>query len=315
MQLSRLQSPSPPRLIAALVTPFTTGGDLDRPSLHRLVAHLRSAGIDEFFAVGSTGEAPLLDERDRLAVIETVRAAAPGGIVYAGITGLGHRHAIRNAGDAARAGADIGVLMTPFFVALDQEQLVAYVRAVADASPVPLALYHHLRMTTPIAVPTAARLAEHPNIIALKDTSGGDHNRCSEVLAATAGRNFLFFQGVEKLVLPTLAAGGHGCVVAQACIAPQLFRALFTAWQSGQRRRAEELQLQINALWEIFGRPGVKQSFAHFLHTLKLPLQQRGVIATTAGAVPGVCFTAEFEQMITDFMHDHLQPAAAVRAI
>ena len=153
---------SGPHLIVALVTPFTEARTVDRAGLTRLVAHLRAGSVNEFFVAGSTGEAPLLDEADRLTIIETVRAAAPDGTVYAGVSGTGHRHAIRNAGDAARAGADIAVVMSPFFVALDQAQLVDFSTAIADASPLPLALYHHLRMPTPFAVPTVAKLAEHP---------------------------------------------------------------------------------------------------------------------------------------------------------
>lgn len=311
---SAFRSHSPrPHLIVAMVTPFTAAGEVDRPSLQRLVAHLQAAGIEEFFVVGSTGEAPLLDGPARLAVIETVRAAAPKGVVYAGISGSGHRDAIRHARDAARAGANFAVVMSPYFIALDQEQLAQFSLAIADASPLPLALYHHLRMPTPFAVPTVARLAAHPNIVALKDTNGSEHNRCAEVLAATAGLPFQFFQGVEKLVLPTLAAGGQGCVVAQGNIAPHLFRALLSAWQAGETTRAEELQQKITALWSIFSRREVKQSFPHFLHTLKLPLHQRGVLATTAGAVPGVTFAPEFEQMITDFMQEHLEPELTLR--
>ncbi|MCX6953440.1 MAG: dihydrodipicolinate synthase family protein [Verrucomicrobia bacterium] len=313
MRNPRLQSTGP-HLIVAMVTPFTPGGEVDRASLRKLVAHLLGGGVREFFVVGSTGESPLLDEPARLAIIETVRAAAPDGVVYAGISGTGHRHAIHHAREAARAGADVAVVMSPYFVALDQAQLADFSTAIADASPVPLALYHHVRMPTPFAVPTVARLAAHPNIIALKDTNGGDHNRCAEILAATAGRPFKFFQGVEKLVLPTLAAGGHGCVVAQGCIAPRLFRALFEAWQAGETGRAEEIQRQLTALWGIFGHRDVKQSFAHFLHTLKLPLHQRGVIATTAGALPRVTFEPQFEQMITDFMMEHLEPRLALPA-
>ncbi len=314
MIVSRLHS-NAPHLIAALVTPFTPGGEVDRDSLQRLVASLRDGGINEFFAVGSSGEGPLLDEPDRLAIIETVRMAAPDGCLYAGVSGTGHRHALRNARDAARAGADVAVLMSPYFLSLDQEQLATFVTTVADASPLPLALYHHLRMPTPFTVPTIARLAAHPNIVAIKDTNGGDHNRCAEILAATAGRPFLFLQGVEKLALPTLEAGGHGCVLAQACLTPQRFRALFDAWQAGDRARAQELQQQITALWTIFSRPEVKQSFSHFLHTLKLPLFQRGVIATTAGTLPGVRFESEFDQLITEFMREHLPPSPAPRAM
>jgi 4-hydroxy-tetrahydrodipicolinate synthase len=305
---------SRPHLIVALVTPFTADGAVDRPSLARLVAHLRAGGVNEFFAVGSTGEAPLLDESDRLAVIETVRAAAPDGVLYAGVSGSGHKHAIRNARAAAAAGADFAVVMSPFFVALDQRQLGDFAWAIADGSPVPLAVYHHLRMPTPFAVPTVARLAEHPNIVALKDTNGGDHNRCAEILAATAGRPFQFFQGVEKLVLPTLAAGGHGCVVAQGCIAPRLYRDLFTAWENGEAGRAAELQGRIDALWSVFTRAEVRQSFAHFLHTLKLPLQQRGVIATTAGALPHVTIEPDYSRLIAEFMQAHLDPVPAVPA-
>ena len=310
MTPNRLPS-SGPHLIVAMITPFTPDGEVDQPSLRRLVAHLQAGGVNEFFVVASTGEAPLLDEPARLTIIETVRAAAPAGTVYAGVSGTGHRHAIRNCRDAARAGADVAVVMSPFFVALDQAQLVDFSTAIADASPLPLALYHHLRMPTPFAVPTVAKLAAHPNIVALKDTNGADHNRCAEILAATAGTPLQFFQGVEKLVLPTLAAGGHGCVVAQGNIAPHLFRGVLDAWQAGDTARATELQRQIDALWGIFLRPEVKQSFAHFLHTMKRPLQRRGVIVTTAGALPSVTFAPAYEQMIDDFMQQHLEPTLA----
>jgi len=301
-------------LIVALVTPFTPAGEVDRASLRRLVAHLTASGVDEFFAVGSTGEAPLLDGPARLAVIETVRAAAPDAAIYAGISGTGHRQAIAYAADAARAGADAAVVMCPYFVALDQAQLADFSTAIADAIPVPLVVYHHLRMPSPYAVPTLARLAAHANILGVKDTNGGDHNRCTEVLAATAGRPFRFFQGVEKLVLPTLAAGGHGAVLAQANIAPELYRALFTAWEQGDRERAAQLQQRAEALWTLFSRPEVRQSFVHFLHTLKLPLHQRGLIASTAGALPRAAFDPGFEAMVTTFLQEHLGPAAAGRA-
>lgn len=312
MTSPRLPSSSP-HLIVALVTPFTADGEVDRPSLRQLIAHLQAGGVNEFFVAGSTGEAPLLDESARLAIIETVRAAAPDGTIYAGVSGTGHRHAIRNCHAAAQAGADIAVVMSPFFVALDQAQLVDFSTAIAEASPLPLAIYHHLRMPTPFAVPTVAKLAAHPNIVALKDTNGAEHNRCAEILAAAAGTPLKFFQGVEKLVLPTLAAGGHGCVVAQGNIAPHLFRAVLDAWQAGDAARAEECQRQIDGLWGIFLQPEVKQSFAHFLLTLKRPLQNLGVIATTAGALPGVTFAPAFEQMIDDFMAQHLPSLPAVR--
>lgn len=296
-----------PHLIAALVTPFTPSGDVDVASLTRLVGYLQQHGVREFFVVGSTGEAPLLDRRERVTIVETVREAAPSAIIYAGISGSGHRHAIRNANESAQAGADVVVLMSPYFIALGQDHLVDYCIAVADASPVPLALYHHLRMPTAFTIPAVVRLASHPKIVAIKDTAGSQHNRCAEILAATQGQDFKFFQGVENLTSSTLAAGGHGCVLAQACIAPWLFRGLFDAWQKGDRSRTEELQVQIDTIWNIFSTREVKQSFFHFLHTLKLPLHQRGVIASTASATPNVKFEPAFDEMITTFFNRTLK--------
>jgi 4-hydroxy-tetrahydrodipicolinate synthase len=306
-------SSSIPHLIAALVTPFTTDGNIDRASAQRLVAHLWDGGIEEYFVLGSTGEAPLLDAARRLELVETLRAAAPRAVLHVGVSGMGLREAIHNAHEAARAGADIAVLMSPFFLKLDQEQLIRFCTTVADQSPIPLTVYHHVRMPTPFAVSTVARLARHENIVAIKDTNGGDHDRCGEIVAATASHSFLFLQGVESLVLSTLQGGGHGCVVAQGCIAPHLFRALFTAWSAGQLAPAREIQDQITRLWTVFSRPEVKQSFHHFLHTLKLPLHQRGVLATTSGALPGLRFEPAFEQMITEFMREHLEPESARR--
>lgn len=302
-----------PHLIAALVTPFTAAGEVDRPSLKRLVRFLFENGVHEYFVAGSTGEAPLLVAADRAAIIATVREAAPAGVIYAGISGTGHRHAIANAHEARQAGANVAVLMSPFFLSFDQEQLVSFCRLIADASPLPVAVYHHLRMTTPFAIPTVARLAAHPNIVAIKDTNGSEQNRCAEILAATGAHGFQFFQGVEKLVLPTLEAGGHGCVVAQACIAPRLFRALFDAWQTGDKARAHTLQQHASALWGIFSHREVKQSFFHFLHTLKLPLKHWGVLASTSSALPGVSFAPEFEQAIMTFMHHHLRSDHALK--
>jgi 4-hydroxy-tetrahydrodipicolinate synthase len=306
-----LSAPSTPRLIAATVTPFTAERTIDRVSLTRLAQHLSRAGVREFFVVGSTGEAPLLDEEDRQIVIATVRAAAPTAFLHAGVSGHGVKSVLRNIRAARAAGADAAVVMSPQFLAFSQDQLAAYCLAIADSSELPLEVYHHLRMPTPFAIETVARLAAHPNIVGLKDTNGGDHDRCAEVMAATRGKPLQFFQGVEKLALSTLRAGGHGCVLAQANIAPRLYRALFDAWARGDAASAEALQAKATALWGIFLRPEVRQSFCHFLHTLKLPLREGGVIASTTCAMPGPAIAPDYERMVSEFMREHLTTESA----
>lgn len=313
--MSSPSSSDPLHLIAALVTPFTADGSLDTESLGRLLRSLDQDGVHEYFLAGSTGESPLIDEPERLALVASARAAAPGARLYVGISGAGHRQAARLSRLAAQEGADVAVLMSPYFIALSQDQLADYCIRVADESPLPVALYHHLRMPTPFLVPTVARLAAHPNIIGIKDTSGGDHDRCAEIKAATEGRPFFFYQGVEKLTLSSLAAGARGCVLAQACIAPRLFRALLDAWQAGDHARAESLQGRVTALWSLFLKPEVRQSFFHFLLTLKRPLVQRGLVDFAGFALPGVTFDPSYEAMIDAFVRENpdLEAAPAAR--
>ncbi|MFG0261451.1 MAG: dihydrodipicolinate synthase family protein, partial [Novipirellula sp. JB048] len=160
------------RLLAALPTPCGEPGVVDPAAMARLAVQVARHGCDGVFVLGSTGEMVLIDEVERRKLTsETRRQLDSSTLLYVGIGGFGAKQATRYAALAGRDGADVAVAMAPFFQRLDQTQLVSHFEQIADHSPIPVGIYHHLRMNSPISVQTIARLAEHPNLVAYKDTS------------------------------------------------------------------------------------------------------------------------------------------------
>ncbi len=274
-------------VVAALVTPCSAVGVVDPPALKRLCQILVDQGCDGVLVLGSSGELPMLDEDDR----RVLTAAAREGLgadatLYAGASGFGPKQTIRYASNAAADGADIAVIMAPMMLKFSQEELVAYGRAVADASPIPVALYHHLRMPTAFEVDTIAQLARHGNIVAMKDTSV-DMTRLGELLEATAGTGMAIMQGSERLFLASLQAGAAGCVSALATVVPEWHADLCRAITADNEAEAETQQRRITALWQIFRHDLLGQSFSCFAYSVKRMLQHRGWLECTDGLMPG----------------------------
>lgn len=275
-------------VVAVTVTPCRQPGEVDPPALTRLCRILGDHGCQGLFVIGSTGEMPLLDDDDRRRLIAAAREGTEADVVlYAGVAGTGLRQTIRYAHAAATEGADVAVLMVPLMFKFSQQEILAYVRAVADASPIPVALYHHLRMPTELAVDTVAYLAEHPNLVAIKDTSQ-DLDRFTQLVAATRPHRLAVMQGCEPLVYESLRRGGAGCVVALAGIVPEWLATLWRAHAAGDQAAAEQAERQLLKLCELFRLPALKQSFGYFGYMLKRALQFRGWLEQAAGMMPGL---------------------------
>jgi 4-hydroxy-tetrahydrodipicolinate synthase len=270
-------------VVAATVTPCKAPGAIDAAAMASLAKLLVEHGCQGLFVVSSTGEMPHLDDDDRQALFEAAARGTNGrGCLYAGVTGLGLRHSLRLAKVAAQAGADVAVIMAPLFLRYSQPELIDYVTRFADQSPLPVALYHHVRMPTAFDVDTVAALARHANIVAMKDTSG-DLERMQAMVEATAGQAFSLLQGSELLIASSLQAGAAGSVTALANIAPEWHAALLSAFREGDILQAEQWQDKIARAWQMFNDPLVRESLSRFVYTLKRPLVQRGWLHNTAG--------------------------------
>jgi 4-hydroxy-tetrahydrodipicolinate synthase len=287
-------------VVVAIIAPCLPSGEVDPPAMQRLCRILADHGCHGIFVLGSTGEMPFLDEDDRRALtVAAKEGLGAKATLYVGSTGFGLKQTIRYTKNAAEDGADVAVIMAPMIFKFSQAELAAYTRAAADASPIPVAIYHHMRMPTSYDVETIAELAQHPNIVALKDTSN-DLTRFSRLIGATAGTGLAIFQGHENLFLDSLKIGAAGCVSALGNVAPEWHVALYRAHHGGNDTEAQIHQRQITALSRIFHHAASAASFSYFTYSLKRILQHRGWLEHAHGLMPGFKPSAEFDEVVMD---------------
>ncbi len=251
-------------ILPPITTPFGPQGDLDLGALTRNVERYNAAGLAGYLAFGSNGEAVHLTGGERRRVLEALReAAAPGHILVAGVNEQSTAAAIDAARQAADAGADAALVITPYFYksAMTQDVLRGHFEAVAEASPVPVLVYNIPQNTgVTIAPSTLARLAEHPNLVGVKDSSG-NQGALSETLRL-APEDFTVLVGSAGILYPALAMGAAGGILAVACIAPEACVELCQAVAAGDHARARELQNRLAPLASLvtvgLGIPGLK---------------------------------------------------------
>jgi 4-hydroxy-tetrahydrodipicolinate synthase len=205
----------------AMVTPFTEDNEIDTEILRADAQRLETAGVDGLVPVGSTGESATLSHAEHVEVIEAVVDAVEDVPVIAGTGSNNTAEALDLSQQAADAGADALLLISPYYNNPEPEGMYEHYRAVADAVDIPQIVYNvPSRTGRNIAVETAVRLAEHENIRGYKAASG-DLNRVSEVVERTRDQDFAVLSGDDGLTLPTLSVGGHGAISVVANIEPE----------------------------------------------------------------------------------------------
>jgi 4-hydroxy-tetrahydrodipicolinate synthase len=197
----------------ALVTPFRPDGSLDEPALTALVHAQVDAGVSILIPCGTTGEASTLTEPETTRVIELTIAAAAGRVpVFAGCTHNATAQAVLNAQRLARIPGITGILTAnPYYNRPSQEGQFQHFRAIAQAIELPVILYNIPGRTATNLLPeTALRLAEIPNIAAIKESSG-IMGQITELLTH-APEHFAVLAGDDALALPVIALGGTGLI-------------------------------------------------------------------------------------------------------
>ena len=258
-------------IFPALATPRHEDESLDLDGLRVLVRHLLEAGVHGIFAAGTTGEgfALSLQEREQVvgAVVDEVGDRAP---VIAGAGGDSTATVIQQCAVAAGAGANAICAVTPSFIHPSQEEEHQHYRNIAGASPVPVLVYHHPRVThNPLEPETILRIAALDNVAGMKESSG-DLNLALGILA-DAPETFAFFGGHDSLILSVLEFGARGAIAATANIAPRLLVELYEAFCDGDLPGARRAQRQVARLRQCFalGSPPVVTKEA--LRLLGLP--------------------------------------------
>jgi 4-hydroxy-2-oxoglutarate aldolase len=244
-------------------TPFKDGV-VDASAILSNVRRWMAAGLGGVVALGTNGEAALLDDDESDQVVETARQEVPGDrTLIAGVGRESTRATIAAARRAAGAGADAVLVRTPSFyrAQVPVPALVAHYMAVADASPVPVLLYNYAAFTgVNLAPETIARLAVHPNIVGLKETST-DGAQFADLSGAVPD-DFTVLVGSAPGAYTALSAGASGAILAIACVLPELCLQLLALTREGRHAEALAMQRRITpiarAVTTEFGIAGLK---------------------------------------------------------
>ena len=240
------------RVLTAMVTPFTADGGLDLDGAQRLATYLVDHGNDGLVVNGTTGEAPTTtdEEKERLlrAVLEAVGDRA---VIVAGVGTNDTRHTIELAHAAEKAGAEGLLVVTPYYSKPPQAGLLNHFRQVADATGLPNMLYDIPGRTgTSIETETLVRLAEHDNIVAVKDAKG-DFEATSWVLKRT---DLAYYSGDDKVTLPLLSVGAVGVVGVPTHLFATETAAMIAAYLRGDVAGALALHRQLLPVFTGFFR-------------------------------------------------------------
>jgi 4-hydroxy-tetrahydrodipicolinate synthase len=233
--------------IPALVTPFRDGR-VDEKALAAFVDWQVAEGSSGLVPCGTTGESATLsiEEHDHV-IAQTVQAARGRVPVIAGCGSNDTAVACHHIESAARAGADVALVVCPYYNKPGQRGLLAHFRHLAEASPLPILIYNipgrsGIDMTTD----TMAELAAHPKIVGVKESTG-DINRISEI-RHMCGPDFIILSGNDYMTLGAIAHGAHGAISVTANVAPRLVAEQTKACLTGEFAAALALQDQ---LWPL----------------------------------------------------------------
>ncbi|WP_454044210.1 4-hydroxy-tetrahydrodipicolinate synthase [Cellulosimicrobium sp. Marseille-Q8652] len=228
-------------VLTAMVTPMTTDGTVDLEAAARLAERLVDDGNDGLVLNGTTGESPTTHAPEKADLVRVVvEAVGDRAAVVAGAGSNDTDHALRMAEQAAEAGADGLLVVSPYYSRPSQEGLYRHVVAVADATDLPVMLYDVPgRTAVRFAAETYARLAAHERVVATKDASGDVY--AAATLAASTG--LAVYSGDDTLLLPFLAHGGAGVVGVSSHVVGSRFAEVVRRFDAGDHAGALDVFL------------------------------------------------------------------------
>ena len=226
--------------IVAIVTPFKNG-ELDEEAYRELIEFQIERGTSAIVPVGTTGESATLSMEEHARVLEiAVKVVNKRVPVIAGTGGNNTNEAIELTAHAKKVGADATLQVTPYYNKPTQEGLYQHFKAVAKAASLPQVLYNVPGRTGVNLLPTTvARLAELPEVVAIKEASG-NLVQMAEIVNLV-GDKIALLSGDDNLTLPVLALGGAGVISVVANIVPRDTADMVSAWERGDFARSKEL--------------------------------------------------------------------------
>jgi 4-hydroxy-2-oxoglutarate aldolase len=290
----------------ALTTPFAADGSVSLADVKYNIERFNSTGIAGFVVLGSTGESVLLSRSEMDDVLTAVRdAAGQGKRLIAGTGAESTQDTIERTKRAAELGYQLALVKTPHYYkpAYKPEVLIAHYRRVADASPIPVLLYSVPIFTgVTLEASEVGALAEHPNIVGIKESSG-HVMRVAEIVSACPA-DFQVLTGSAGTMHAGLTVGAKGAILALGSALPEMCVALYDLYRTGEIDKARALQ---NVLLKA---SKVIQS-EHAIAGIKFVMDQRGYHGGIP-RLPLVPLPDLHKQRVLDLLNS-LEPALAHR--
>lgn len=262
----------------AMATPLTPEEKIDQVALKKLVHYLLGGGVHGIVALGSTGEFPAMNESMRQQVMETALAEVNGKVpVLIGCGEPGTQRTVEQVKIAGQSKADGVLVAVPYYFNMDQPAVIRHYQTVADASSLPVVIYNFPQMTkVAFTADTVAKLAEHPNIIGIKDSSG-DFFGMQRFIDVTAGADFAVMSGNPALGLSAYQLGAKGGIYAGCSLFPKQCSAVYNAFMNGDMTAAVEMQKKTSLIPMMGG-------FGPNAAVVKFGLNKLGICGPTVAA-------------------------------
>ena len=231
----------------ALITPFKNG-EVDYEAFAALVDRQVEAGIDFLVPLGTTGETPCLEDEERIKVLQIAKEHSQGRPVVVGGGTNSLQHTIRSMQMLEPYGVDAFLIVVPYYNKPTQEGQYQYFKAVAEATDKPIVLYNVPGRTgANMTAETALRLAQIPNIVAIKEASGNREQ--IEKILAEAPEGFQVLSGNDDDTLWMMQQGGAGIISVASNVAPKHMADFIGAIREGDMEKAEQMNKELTPLF------------------------------------------------------------------
>lgn len=244
------------RLLTAMLTPFDAAGNVNRNEVEKIAAHLVDVEKNDGIVVnGTTGESPTLSESEKLDLLEiTLKTVGDRAAVIFGAGSYDTRESMHMVREATKRGAHGVMLVNPYYNRPGQEGMYQHFKACADETDLPVMIYNiQPRSAINLETSTLMRLAEIPNICAVKEASGNVNQIADVCAAAPAG--FRVYSGDDGLILPVLSLGGHGLVSVAAHVVGKEFAEIIATFASNPASASKTFNKILPLVRALFAAP------------------------------------------------------------
>lgn len=240
----------PKGIIPPVITPFDADGAVDYKVYRQMIRFLIDNGVHGIFSMGTTGEFYALDNNEFRRILEVTVDEAAGRVpVYAGTNHITTRGVIELVKICEDVKVDAVSVLTPMFVSQTQDELYAFYKTVAESTPLPIIIYNNRPKTNVTVEPsTVAKLAEIPNIVGVKDSTG-DFTNSEEYIRLTRHRDdFHVLLGRDTLIYAGMCYGASGAIASCANVAPRVVADIYDKYVAGDLKGSLEAQFALAPL-------------------------------------------------------------------